>query len=51
MFEKEWQSNDGRVKRNVPSGKGKRLIIAHCGSRDKGLIENGELIFESKSKT
>ena len=48
-FEKEWQSHDGAIKRNVPTGKGKRLIIAHCGSREKGLIEDGELIFESKS--
>ena len=48
-FEREWQSHDGTLKRNVPTGKGKRLIMAHCGSRDKGLIENGELVFESRS--
>ena len=47
VFEKEWQSVD--IKRNVPSGKGRRLIIAHCGSSDKGLIPNGALIFKSKS--
>ena len=47
VFDKEWQSVD--VKRNVPSGKGRRLIMAHCGSSEKGLIENGELVFKSKS--
>ena len=47
VFEKEWQSLD--IKRNVPSGKGKRLIMAHCGSSEKGLVQNGELIFKSKS--
>ena len=25
------------------------MIIAHCGSREKGLINNGELVFQSKS--
>ena len=49
VFEKEWQSNDGVVKRNVPTGKGKRLIIAHCGSREKGLIDGGQLVFASQS--
>ncbi len=49
VFEKEWQSKDGNIKRKVPTGKGKRLIIAHCGSSEKGLIDNGELIFKSKS--
>ena len=49
VFEKEWQSADGKIKRKVPTGKGKRLIIGHCGSSDKGLIKDGELIFKSKS--
>ena len=49
VFDKEWQSTDGTIKRKVPSGKGKRLIIAHCGSSERGLIPDGELIFESKS--
>ena len=47
VFEKEWQSWD--IKRKVPSGKGKRLIFAHCCSSEKGLIQNGDLIFKSKS--
>ena len=44
---KEWQSETQQ--RVIPTGKGKRLIIAHIGSNEKGLIPNGELIFESKS--
>ena len=47
VFDKEWQSVD--VKRNVPSGKGRRLIMAHCGSSEKSLIEKWELLFKSKS--
>lgn len=47
---KEWQSADGTVKRIIPSSKGQRLIIAHAGSRHNGLLENGELMFVSKSK-
>ena len=36
-FEKEWQSVDGTVKRNIPSSKGQRLILAHAGSNKKDL--------------
>ena len=49
VFEKEWQSTDDSIKRKVPTGKGKRLIIGHCVSSEKGLIKDGELIFKSKS--
>ena len=45
---KEWQSES--IKREIPSGKGKRIIIGHCGSYDKGLLGNSQLIFESKCK-
>ena len=45
---KEWQSES--IKREIPSGKGKRIIIGYCGSYDKGLLRNSELIFESKCK-
>ena len=27
VFEKEWQSTDGTIKRKVPTGKGKHLIV------------------------
>ena len=45
---KEWQSETQQ--RVIPTGKGERLIIAHIGCDKTGLIPNGELIFESKSK-
>lgn len=32
----------------VPTGKGKRLIVLHIGS-DKGFVDGGSLVFESKS--
>lgn len=47
--EKEWQSLDGTIKRYVPSSKGKRLIVAHAGSKNNGLVENAELVFIAKS--
>ena len=39
----------GTQQRAIPTGKGKCLIMAHIGSYEKGLVQNGELIFESKS--
>lgn len=45
--EKEWQLSDGTIKRYVPSGKGQRLIMAHAGSRQNGLVKDAELIFTS----
>ena len=47
--QKEWQSTDGVERRRVPSSKGQRIIMAHAGSRHRGLIDNAELIFQSKS--
>lgn len=38
-----------QMERLIPSSKGQRLIIAHAGSRQHGLIQNAELIFLSKS--
>lgn len=34
--------------RKAPTRKGKRLIVLHIGS-DKGFVEDGLLLFESKS--
>ena len=45
---KEWQSESH--KRVIPSGKGKRIIIGHCGSYEKGLLNSSELVFEYQSK-
>jgi transposase len=47
--EKEWQSSDGIIKRSVPSSKGQRLIIAHAGSRQYGLLKNAGMTFVSRS--
>ena len=45
--------NDGtlnsRIK--VPSGKGGRIIIAHVGSRETGLVDGASLVFIGKKKT
>ncbi|XP_046584928.1 uncharacterized protein LOC124291904 [Haliotis rubra] len=35
----------------VPSGKGNRMIVLHAGSRDKGLIDGCELVFEAKKSS
>ena len=47
--EKEWQSTDGTIGRNVPSSKGERLIIAHAGSKNNGFVSGAALVFPSKS--
>ena len=45
--EKTWVDKDGEGGLNVPSGKGKRLIILHADSAE-GWIKNAELVFEGK---
>lgn len=47
--DKEWQSVDRVKRRTIPSSKGQRLILAHAGSRENGLLQGAELIFHSKS--
>lgn len=47
--EKEWQSADMRIKKYVPLSQGQRLIIAHAGSKNNGLLTNVEPIFDLKS--
>jgi hypothetical protein len=34
----------------IPSGKGKRLIVLHAGTRSEGLIDDCDLVFLAKSK-
>ena len=46
VLEKEWQSAEGKIKRKIPTGKGKRLIVGHSSSSEKGLIKDGEFIFK-----
>jgi len=44
----DWSLNS-RIQ--VPSGKGGRIIIAHVGSRETGLVEGASLVFIGKKKT
>lgn len=39
---------EGMPKRKLPSGRGQRFVILHCGS-DTGFIDNCSLVFESKA--
>jgi hypothetical protein len=34
----------------IPSGKGKRLIVLHAGTRSEGLIDGCDLVFLAKLK-
>jgi hypothetical protein len=45
-----WLPNDGSDASNIPSGKGKRLIVLHAGTRSEGLIDGCDLVFLAKSK-
>jgi hypothetical protein len=42
--------NDGSDAPKIPSGKGKRLIVLHAGTRSDGLIDGCDLVFLAKSK-
>ena len=41
---------DGSDAPKIPSGKGKRLIVLHAGTRSEGLIDGCDLVFLAKSK-
>ena len=45
-----WLPNDGSDAPKIPSGKGKRLIVLHAGTRSEGLIDGCDLVFLVKSK-
>jgi hypothetical protein len=45
-----WLPNDGSDAPKIPSGKGKRLIVLHAGTRREGLIDGCDLVFLTKSK-
>ena len=45
-----WLPNDGSDAPKIPSGKGKRLIVLHAGTRSEGLIDGCDLVFLAKSK-
>ena len=40
-----WLPNDGSDAPNIPSGKGKHLIVLHAGTRSEGLIDGCDLVF------
>jgi hypothetical protein len=44
-----WLLNDGSDAPKIPSGKGKRLIVLHAGTRSEGLIDGCDLVFLAKS--
>ena len=50
-MKKQWCSNDGLHKIEVPSGKGERIIIANAGSSQQGMIGEGDagLVYRSIS--
>ncbi len=43
-----WVDEDGNGGWKRPSGKGKRLIVVHAGSKN-GWVPNAELVFRSKT--
>ena len=45
-----WLPIDDTLAPNIPSGKGRRLIILHAGTSKEGLIEGCDHVFEAKSK-
>ena len=45
-----WLPNDRSDTPRIPSGKGKRLIVLHAGTRSEGLIDGCDLVFLAKSK-
>jgi hypothetical protein len=45
-----WLLNNGSDAPEIPSGKGKRLIVLHAGTRSEGLIDGCDFVFLAKSK-
>jgi hypothetical protein len=45
-----WLPNDRSDASKIPSGKGKRLIVLHAGTRSEGFIDGCDLVFLAKSK-
>ena len=46
--QQQWFSGDINRQRKLPSSRGKRFVILHCGGFD-GFIKNCDLVFESKA--
>lgn len=48
-FSKEWISNDGLTGRNIPTGRGQRLILLHAVDTISGFLPGCKLLFKSHS--
>jgi len=48
---RSWNGGSLNSRIKVPSGKGGRIIVAHMGSRETGLVEGASLVFIGKKKT
>lgn len=48
---RSWNDATLKSRLNAPSGKGGRIIIAHVGSCDTGLLDGAGLVFIGKSNT
>lgn len=46
---RSWTNDTQASSSKVPMGKGTRLIICHAGCAKYGFVENGLLVFESKT--
>jgi len=46
-----WADGGQQARLDVPSGKGARIIIAHVGSRETGLVADAGLVFVGKKKS
>ena len=46
---KEWVSNDGKIGRCLPTGRGKRLILLHAVDERTGFLPGCQLLFQSHS--
>ena len=46
---KEWVSNDGKIGRIIPAGRGRRLILLHAVDESTGFSPDCQLLFQSHS--
>ena len=46
----QWHPPDPTLDRNIPTGRGQRLIVLHAGCKELGFLPDCELVFQSKSK-
>ena len=46
----QWNPPDPKNARNIPTGRGRRLIVLHAGCAEKGFLDGCDLVFEAKSR-